>query len=45
MKCAARLSHRAVVTTGYGSSSAGLTATAVKNGDEWSLEASGRTRK
>ena len=32
LKFAAKLSHRAVMTTGLGSTSAGLTVTAVKDG-------------
>jgi hypothetical protein len=39
VRYAARLSPRAVMTTGKGSSSAGLTVTAVKDHGEWVLEA------
>ncbi|KAL9253396.1 putative DNA helicase MCM9 [Drosera capensis] len=39
LKFSAKLSSRAVVTTGLGSTSAGLTVTAVKDGGEWMLEA------
>lgn len=35
MKYAAKLSQRAVVTTGKGSSAAGLTVAAVKDGGQW----------
>lgn len=39
LKYAAKLSPRAVVTSGRGSSAAGLTATAVREGQHWALEA------
>lgn len=39
MKFAARLSSRSIVTTGKGTTGAGLTATAVKDGGQWTLEA------
>ncbi|CAD7698233.1 unnamed protein product, partial [Ostreobium quekettii] len=39
MKYAARLSPRSVITSGKGASGAGLTATAVKDGGSWCLEA------
>ncbi|GMH13551.1 hypothetical protein Nepgr_015392 [Nepenthes gracilis] len=39
LKFSAKLSNRAVITTGLGSTSAGLTVTAVKDGGEWMLEA------
>nr|GMC83524.1 probable DNA helicase MCM9 [Ipomoea batatas] len=39
LKFAAKLSNRAVIATGLGSTSAGLTVTAVKDGGEWILEA------
>jgi len=39
MKFASKISHRSVVTTGRGSSGAGLTVAAVKEGSAWVLEA------
>lgn len=38
MKFAAKVSPRSVITTGRGSTSAGLTASAVKDGQQWLLE-------
>ena len=38
MKFAANVSPRSVITTGRGSTSAGLTASAVKDGQQWLLE-------
>ena len=39
MQFAAKLSPRGVISSGRGSSSAGLTVTAVKEGGQWALEA------
>lgn len=39
MQYAAELSPRAVMSSGRGSSSAGLTVTAIKDGGQWALEA------
>lgn len=39
LKHAARLCSRAVMTTGIGTTNAGLTVTAVKDGNKWQLEA------
>ncbi len=39
MQYAAKLSPRAVISSGRGSSSAGLTVTAIKDGGQWALEA------
>lgn len=39
MRAASKLSQRAVMTTGKTSSAAGLTAAAVQEGGQWSLEA------
>ncbi len=42
MKFASRVSHRSVVTTGKGSSGAGLTVSAVKDGGAWGRAAGAR---
>ena len=39
MQYAAKLSPRAIMSSGRGSSSAGLTVTAIKDGGQWALEA------
>lgn len=39
MQYAAKLSPRGVISSGRGSSSAGLTVTAIKDGGQWALEA------
>lgn len=39
LRFAAKMNARAVLTTGIGSTSAGLTCTAVRDGKEWALEA------
>ena len=39
MQYAAKLSPRAVMSSGRGSSSAGLTVTAIRDGGQWALEA------
>ncbi|CAM6130040.1 unnamed protein product [Calypogeia fissa] len=38
LKYALKLSHRPILTTGVGSTSAGLTVTVVKDGGDWALE-------
>lgn len=45
MKFAAKVSPRSVITTGRGSTSAGLTASAVKDGQQWLLEVPGGDTK
>lgn len=39
MQYATKLSPRAVMSSGRGSSSAGLTVTAIRDGGQWALEA------
>lgn len=39
MQYAAKLSPRGVISSGRGSSSAGLTVTAIRDGGQWALEA------